>query len=186
MAIETERCVVRPVRASDSEALFDIRQRVSRFQGRTDRTLEETRAMYAEMETREPGSQPGWHQFVIEHRDGRIVGDIGINFECPLPGQVEVGYSLHPEVWGQGMAMEALSALLDDLFSNRSLHRAVAITAADNIRSRALLERLGFRHEGTMIESWWERDDERWSDEVAYAILNREWRGKKDGSGGGT
>ena len=184
--IETPRCVVRPVCASDAETLFDIRQRVARFQGRSDRTLEETRAMYAEMEAQEPGSTPGWHQFVIEDRGGCIVGDIGVNFDSPVPRQIEVGYSLHPDFWGRGIATEALSALLDHLFLTRDLHRAVATTAADNLRSRAMLERLGFRHEGTMIESWWERDTEQWSDEVAYAILSREWRQRANGSGGGT
>lgn len=186
MTINTPRCVIRPVRARDAEALFDIRQRVARFQGRTDRTLDETRAMYADMESREPGGQPGWHQFVVEDRESTIVGDIGVNFESPLPRQVEIGYSLHPDHWGRGYASEALAALLDHLFASRDLHRAIAITGAENHRSRTLLERLGFRHEGTMIQSWWERDEERWSDEVAYAVINSEWRSRQDGSGGGT
>ena len=186
MTIRTARCVIRPVRASDAEALHDIRQRVARFQGRSDRTLDETRAMYADMEAREPGSEPGWHQYVIENSEAEIVGDIGINFDSPTPHQIEIGYSLHPDRWGRGIAREALSALLDHLFSARGVHRAVATTAADNDRSRSLLERLGFRHEGTTTESWWERDEERWSDEVLYAILASEWRRAKDGSGGGT
>lgn len=174
MEIRTLRLRIRPVRAADAEALYNIRQRVARFQGRSDRTLEETRAIYAEMETREPGSQPGWHQYVIHGASG-ITGDIGVNFDEPGPHQVEIGYSLHPDFWGQGIASEALSALLDHLFHKRGLHRGVAITGASNRRSRALLERLGFREEGRMVESWWECEEQRWSDELLYAILEKEW-----------
>ncbi len=176
MAIKTARLTVRPVRASDAEVLYDIRQRVARFQGRSDRTFEETRAMYAEMELRKPGDEPGWHQYVIESPAREVIGDIGVNFDGPGPQQVELGYSLHPEWWGRGAAGEALSALLDHLFQAHMLHRAIAITAADNSRSRSLLERLGFRQEGAMIESWWERDEGHWSDEVLYALLEREWK----------
>ncbi len=132
--------------------------------------------MYAEMELRRPGDEPGWHQYVIQLQLGEVIGDVGVNFDGPGPQQVELGYSLHPEWWGRGAAGEALSALLDHLFRTRKMHRAIATTAADNRRSRTLLERLGFRHEGTMIESWCERDEGHWSDEVLYAILEREWK----------
>jgi len=185
LIIEAPRCVIRPVRAVDAEALYDIRQRVAPFQGRSDRTLEETRAMYFDMEKREPGSKPGWHQFVIEDAGGHIVGDIGVNFDGPGPRQIEIGYSLHPDHWGGGIAGEAPSCLLQHLFDKHDVHRAVATTGADNSRSRALLERLGFRQEGTMTESWLESEDDRWSDEALYAILEREWR-RANGSGGGT
>src|SRR5687767_3097766 len=138
MIIRTHRCTIRPVRASDAEALYDIRQRVARFQGRSDRTLDETRAMYAEMESREPGSQPGWHQFVIEGEGRQVVGDIGVNFGGPGEHQAEIGFSLHPDHWGRGLAAEALSGLLDDLFGRHNPHRVMAVTGADNQRSRAL------------------------------------------------
>ena len=185
MIIEASRCVIRPVRAADAEALYDIRQRVAPFQGRSDRTLEETRGMYSDMEKREPGSEPGWHQFVIEDENRHIVGDIGVNFDGPGPRQLEIGYSLYPDHWGRGIAADALSSLLQHLFDKYDVHRVVATTGADNERSRALLERLGFRREGAMIESWLEPGEQRWSDELLYAILDREWR-RTNGSGGGT
>jgi RimJ/RimL family protein N-acetyltransferase len=175
MDLQTTRLCVRPVRASDAEVLYEIRQSVSRFQGRIDRTLEETRAMYAEMESREPGIEPGWYQYVIQLQAGDVIGDVGVNFDGPGPHQVELGYSVDPGWWGRGVASEALTILLGHLFMQHKVHRAVAITGTDNERSRALLKRLGFRHEGTMIESWWERDQRRWSDEVYYAVLEHEW-----------
>lgn len=173
--LTTERLLIRPVRAADADTLHEIRQRVARWQGRSDRTLEETRAMYAEIAAREPGAQPGWHQYVIEARDGGIVGDIGVNFGGPGEQQAELGYSLHPDYWGRGYAVEALGQLITHLFDDHRLHRLIAVTGADNARSCALLERVGFRREARYVEAFFDREVGRWVDDAGYAILAREW-----------
>lgn len=172
--LTTERLLIRPVRAVDADALYEIRQRVARWQGRSDRTLDETRTMYAEMEARRPGEQPGWHQYVIEARGG-IVGDIGVDFGGPGEQQAELGYSLHPDHWGRGLAAEALAALITHLFDHHRLHRLVGVTGADNARSCALLERIGFRREAHYVEAFYDRDIGAWVDDVGYALLAREW-----------
>ena len=175
MRLETAQLIVRGVRGTDAETLHDIRQRVAAFQGSSVRTLAETVAMCAEMESVQPGARPGWHQFAIELHDGKIVGDIGVNFDGPGSRQVELGYSLHPDWWGRGIASEAIGTLLSWLFGERQVHRIVARTGDNNLRSCALLERLGFRREGVLIESWWEEDAQAWSDEAIYALLAREF-----------
>ena len=132
--------------------------------------------MCAAMQDAVPGEQPGWHQYVIERATDRIiVGDIGVNFGGPGERQAEIGYSLHPDFWGQGFASEALASLLTHLFDDHRIHRIVAVTGIDNTRSRALLARLGFRHEGTFVESFCEFGTQRWVDDAGYALLAREW-----------
>lgn len=170
----TERLRIRGVREADSDALYEIRRRVAAWQGRSDRTIDETRAMYADMATREPGAVPGWHQYVIE-ADDRIVGDIGVNFGGPGERQAEIGYSLHPDHWGRGYATEALARLVAHLFADHGMHRLVAITGANNPRSCALLERLGFRREAHYVEAYFDPAVGRWVDDLGYALLAREW-----------
>ena len=172
--LKTKRLLIRPVRADDTEILFEIRRRVARWQGRSEHTLAETRAMYAAMEAHEPGSEPGWHQYVVETGDGTIVGDIGVHFGSPSEAQAEIGYSLHPDHWGQGYAAEALGRLVDHLFDDHGMHRLVATTGADNLRSRALLERVGFRQEAYCIEAFFDRGLGQWVDDVSYGLLARE------------
>ena len=175
--LTTERLRIRPVRVEDSETLYAIRQLVSEFQGGSDRTLGETRAMYAAMADHAPGSVDGWHQFVvIEKETGVIVGDIGVNYGGPGPRQVEIGYSLHPAHQRRGLAVEAVTRMLDHLFGDAGIHRCVALTDPRNQRSIVLLERLGFRREGHFIQSYWARD--RWVDDYAYALLADEWRSR--------
>jgi RimJ/RimL family protein N-acetyltransferase len=175
MSMAKGRIAVRGVLQSDADVLHDIRQRVVEFQGSSPRTIDETRAMCADMEKIAPGSRPGWHQFAIQLDDGKVVGDIGVNFDGPGVRQVELGYSLHPDWWGRGIAADALGEMLKWLFEERKVHRAVARTGRDNRRSCALLEKLHFRREGVLIESWWEAEAENWSDEALYALLSREF-----------
>ena len=158
--LKTKRLLLRPVRADDTEILFEIRRRVARWQGRSEHTLDETREMYAAMAAREPGSEAGWHQYVVETRDGTIVGDIGVHFGSPSHAQAEIGYSLHPDHWGLGYAAEALGRLVDHLFDDHGLHRLVATT--------------GFRQEAYCVEAFFDRGLGQWVDDVSYGLLARE------------
>jgi ribosomal-protein-alanine N-acetyltransferase len=71
--------------------------------------------------------------------------------------------------WGQGIASEAARAVIDYGFTTMKLHRIQAHTIADNHPVR-LLERLGFRREGTMREYSLE-DDLSFHDSAVYGLL---------------
>lgn len=62
-------------------------------------------------------------------------------------GDVAVGYALETGFWRQGLAREALEAVVDHGFRERSLQRIVATVRPENIASRALLERCRFVRE---------------------------------------
>lgn len=75
-----------------------------------------------------------------------LVGLVGLavcNFEAHFTPCVEVGWRLLPESWGRGYATEAAAAALDFGFVTLSLSEIVAFTAVRNLRSRAVMERLG-------------------------------------------
>jgi ribosomal-protein-alanine N-acetyltransferase len=66
-----------------------------------------------------------------------------------------LGYALAPSCWGQGLMQECLSAVLPDVFAGglaESVRRVQAWVLDDNGRSSGLLQKLGFRHEGTLRE----------------------------------
>ncbi|HYC98764.1 GNAT family N-acetyltransferase [Brevundimonas sp.] len=170
--METSRLRIRPLGASDAEALHAIHELVGH--GRAHRSLDELRTLYREMEAASDGD-PGWHGFVLELHSGLVIGDVGICVGQPEQHQAEIGYSLHPRFWGAGYASEALKSLLADMFSRRGLHRVVAVTVADNSASRALLTRLGFRLEAHYASAFYDYRAERWVDSVGYALLASEW-----------
>lgn len=60
---------------------------------------------------------------------------------------IEIGWHLHPDVWGRGFATEAARAVVDDAFSRGTL-RILAVTHPDNLASQAVCRRLGMTPRG--------------------------------------
>ena len=83
--------------------------------------------------------------------------------------RVEIGYIIDPAHHRRGIATEAVSAMLDFCFGELRLHRVQAFTHPDNIASRKLVEKLGFRREGLLRDNLRVGDD--WRDDVLYALL---------------
>ena len=84
-------------------------------------------------------------QFAIEERaTGLLVGTIAFRPRVPA---ADFGYFLAREHWGKGFAHEAASWVVGWLQAQPELLRIWATADAENVRSRALLERLGLRLE---------------------------------------
>ena len=75
-----------------------------------------------------------------------------VDVEHERRGEAEVGYELLPDQWGRGLATEAMLALLEWTWTAHPDPSVIAVTQMANTRSRALLDRLGFRFEATFEE----------------------------------
>lgn len=165
--IETRRTIVRPALAGDAEALHASRGQMP-FDRQT-RTLVQTRRLIAAMDRRPVRDAAGWQQFAVLARGGgAFLGDIGVNFDTPRNRQAEIGFAFAPEARRQGLATEAVGAMIDRLFAG-GRHRLVAQTDMRNVAAQRLLERLRFRREAVHRQSW--EEDGVWFDEIAYARL---------------
>ena len=100
-------------------------------------------------------------QCCIRYR-GRIGGVIGFYRVDWFHRSVEVGYWLAEELQGRGLVTRACRALVAHAFGSMDVHRVEIRAGVDNRRSRAVAERLGFRHEGTLREA--QRIGERFVD----------------------
>lgn len=69
--------------------------------------------------------------------------------EMPL-GEIEIGYFLKRSAWGNGYATEACRRLLQFAFEETPLREVVATFHKENLASRAVLEKAGFKDRGTM------------------------------------
>ncbi len=77
----------------------------------------------------------------------------------------EIGYRFRHDFWGHGFAAEAASALIAHAFSSLGATRICAVTSSENLRSIALLKRLGFSEDG-IVEAYG-------STASLYGLLNR-------------
>ena len=91
----------------------------------------------------------------------------------------ELGFVFNANYQGMGYATESAQVLIDDAFKNHNARRIIARCNPLNTRSWKLLERLGMRREGHMLQTIYFKKDEHgrpiWHDTYAYAILATEW-----------
>ena len=121
---------------------------------------------------------------VEELRTGRVVGDVMLRIEpshsiARMPTdewEGTIGYALHPDVQGRGLAAEAAAELLVIGFRELRLRRITADAYADNIASNRVLRRIGMRHEATTRAKSLGKDG-TWLDDNTWALLREEWRG---------
>ncbi len=175
VVLHAERLVLRPLVASDEDALFAMRSdpRVQRYGSHPPWTERQTAAAYIERNIR--GMAEGAHaQFAIERRDdGAVVGTCTLYDLNAQSRRADCGYVLLPAEWGRGYATEAMSTLLDWGFGALDLHRVEADIDPRNTASAKVLERLGFAREGHLRERWIVAGEI--SDSWLYGLLAREW-----------
>jgi len=89
----------------------------------------------------------GWGLWAVESRtSGAFVGFVGLrapSFEAPFTPCVEIGWRLERASWGQGFATEAGLECLRFAFETVALPEVVSFTVPANVRSQAVMERLG-------------------------------------------
>jgi RimJ/RimL family protein N-acetyltransferase len=91
-------------------------------------------------------AQNGFSFWLVERRDdGALLGFCGLKIGNvgPVTGEIEIGWRLREDAWGQGYAREAASATLDWAWRHLACTRIVAVTLRENTRSWGLMERLG-------------------------------------------
>ncbi|MCS6318349.1 MAG: GNAT family N-acetyltransferase [Nitrospira sp.] len=91
----------------------------------------------------------GWGFWAVEERaSGRFVGFVVLHVpsdQLPFSPFVEVGWRLAKSHWGLGYATEAVQSAIAFGFQQLHLVELVAFTAITNLKSRAVMERLGMR-----------------------------------------
>jgi ribosomal-protein-serine acetyltransferase len=100
---------------------------------------------------------------------GEFAGNVGLRVD-PDMNTGEIGYWNVRSFEGRGLITEACRRFIDHGFKERMLHRMEIHAAADNLRSRAVAERLGFTLEGTMRDGHRTPDD-TYVDQVVYGLL---------------
>jgi RimJ/RimL family protein N-acetyltransferase len=111
--------------------------------------------------------------------DREFLGMCGLHRLRDRPGDIEVGWRLAHQHWGHGYATEAATGWLDYGFDALGLPRIISVTDEPNVRSLAVMRRLGL----TFLETDQITDNGETFDAVVYAITAEEWRARRGSAG---
>jgi RimJ/RimL family protein N-acetyltransferase len=172
--LTSARLVLRPLRASDGEALFAVfsdpvamRWWSSPPHGSPHMTEE-----MVELAAQSFRAGDGIEWAITLGRDERAVGKIAHWRWQRAHSRSEVGFILRRDLWRQGLATEALATVVEWGFRRLELHSVEAQLDIDNVASLRTLERVGFRREGRLRQAYF--DGRQFRDTLVYGLLRED------------
>lgn len=144
--IETKRLILRPLKASDAEAVFEgwaNDSEVSHFmRWNRHQNVEETREWLEGEEAAAPRNDLFNWGFAL--KDGeRLIGSGGLVYSESLK-MYELGYNLAKDCWGCGYGTEAAGAIVEFARDMLKVKEIYATHAIENAASARILQKLGF------------------------------------------
>ena len=144
-ALTTPRLTLEPQRAGHAAEMFAVLSdpEIYRFENAPPASPAWLHERFTKLETRHSadGSE-AWLNWVLRLRSGAPIGYVQATVDAQ--GQALIAYVLASAHWGQGLALEAVQAMRDELAAAWQVRRLLAVFKRGNLRSRRLLERLGF------------------------------------------
>lgn len=175
--LETRRLVLRQLRASDANDIFEYASdpEVSRYTlWDTHKTLEETRVFLNYIiEQHRRGEGMVWA--VTQCATGKMIGTCGFGSFKHRDSRAELGFALSRRYWNQGITTEAVAAVLRFIFRDMRLNRVEARCDVENLASARVLEKSGMTYEGTLRQH--ARIKSEFRDLRLYSILREEYAG---------
>jgi RimJ/RimL family protein N-acetyltransferase len=180
LILETPRLILRPLERADITAFSTYRSdpNIARYQGwEAPYSLEQAENFIEQMQSVTPGEVGQWFQLGLELKSsGVLIGDVAFQVHKNNKRTAEIGMTLAADYHGSGYGVEGVTELVRYLFDDLHMHRVIANCDPENHSAYHLLERVGFRREGSFVESLWYKG--YWASEYWYAMLEREWKEK--------
>jgi ribosomal-protein-alanine N-acetyltransferase len=172
--IETNRLKLRALCPADANAIFAIRSdyEVTKYNSGAAYTDIAQASGLIDRSIAGYNSKSSLYWAMSIKDSGEVVGQLGYNCWDQDNHSAEIGFDLRRDQWGKGIMKEALTAILKYGFESMSLNRIGAQVSTYNDSSVGILTRLGFLHEGTQRDQYFE--DGRYHDLKLFALLKRE------------
>ena len=151
VVIETDRLQLRAWERDDAPAFVELfsHAEVNRFITDGEPVTEEQALRYIDRYERLQRER-GWCRWALElkREPDALAGFCGVG--CTFAPEIELGWTLRRDLWGEGLATEAARGALDYCFGTVGFARIVSAIDPENARSIAVARRLGMTAEGTL------------------------------------
>jgi RimJ/RimL family protein N-acetyltransferase len=179
--IRTERLRLEPVTAANAVVLWDVLQEpdLRNFQDLPDVDRAQFMRIVGARPTRFAPGAVGrfeWLLHYVASDDGEALGWVSLRIGESNRTTAEIGYSVVRAHRGNGLATEAVAALVDEGFQRARLRQIRAYCVPENLSSRAVLQRNGFKDEGTLTRGATVQG--RPVDVIAHCLERSRWAAK--------
>ena len=151
--IETERLILRPMTAADFDSIFRLFSdpKVMAAFDQRPLTIKQTQKWFDDNLLHQ--KKHGYSLFAaVLKQDHAIIGNCGLtHYEIEEKHELEIGYDLHSDYWGQGIATEAATAVRDYAFYSLKKPRLIGLARQTNLASQRVLEKIGMHREKELI-----------------------------------
>jgi ribosomal-protein-alanine N-acetyltransferase len=145
--LTTPRLKLRPFSPEDTVSLHRIMNEpdIMQYFPRTDPPdMERVQRIIEHQFTHWETYNLGWWA-VVPNGGSKLIGWNGLQY-LPETGEVEVGYLLSQQFWGQGLATEGARASLEFGFKTLGLQQIIGLTHPENIASQNVLKKCGLKY----------------------------------------
>jgi RimJ/RimL family protein N-acetyltransferase len=111
---------------------------------------------------------------IVLKEENKVIGCIGLHKVNWKNKNAEIGYWLGKKYWGKGLTTEAVNLILKFTFENLRLHRVYATIFEENIASKRVLEKNGFKLEGISREVSFRYG--KWHNKLRFGVLRKEYK----------
>ena len=175
--IETNRLILRKVQKEDAEPMFRnwaSNPLVTKYLTWPTHESIAVTEMVIENWFREYEKE-NYYQWIIELKEQEEpIGSISVVRQNDRIAEAEIGYCIGSRWWHRGIVSEALSAVIEYLFTEVGMNRISARHDPNNPNSGGVMRKCGMKYEGTSRSS--DRNNQGICDAAHYAILRSEWQ----------
>jgi ribosomal-protein-alanine N-acetyltransferase len=143
--IETANLRLEPQIAAHAEEMFAVLvdPAIYEYENEPPPSVEWLRARYSKLESRQSADgREQWLNWVVRLQASRLIGYVQATLRPD--GRAAIAYVLCSAYWGRGLATQAVEAMIAELALNYEVRSLSAVLKRENLRSRRVLDRLGF------------------------------------------
>lgn len=109
-------------------------------------------------------------RLLAENSEKRVIGIVDICIYDPFANRAEVGIIIHPEYRNKGIGGKVLTLFNKHCFENLGIHMLYAYIAEENLASRKLFAKCGYKESATLFD--WGKTYGKYFNVIVAQIIN--------------
>jgi len=174
--LESDRLLFRKFEKKDATALFKVRSndQVMRYMDTLiHKNITDSAALISSIIS-DFKNKVGINWAIEVKSNNQLIGSFSFWRLIKQHCRAEIGYSIHPDYWGQGLMKETFKTIIEFGFNNLQLHSIEANVNPNNWQSIKLLQKVGFKQEAHFRENF--QHNGEFLDSLIFSLLETDKR----------